>query len=291
MIDYENNLYFQHRHNLPLRDDGGTREHLIELIDELLDLEAQTHPSAGDCPNKQELSRHGSMCAEDLLQTLFGWSVDHEIGLVLNGLPGGVPTLFDDLEDGDRRRASEHVHEAKAAEYLFMEDDPQTDRKMLRALLNAESPIPAKLLVQVLTALDSIQLGEQAEFFQPKRTHGQEGSPYSKQMLRLRAVEHLEFLRGMNVGREDAKGRVAEAYGNDGATVEGWNSKLPGRLLGMTHVATAKRCARNHGKAALEQLFNGDPSLKDQEAEALQRDGAAFQELTGTPDGKVVPIS
>ena len=294
MIDDEKSLFFQHRWDSPLRDNVNVRDDLIELIDELLELEAQTHPSAGDCTDKDELSRRASMVAGVLLQEVFGWAVDHQIGLVINGLPGGAPSLFEDVDVKVQQQANSHVHEATAFRYVFLDDDLQIDRKMLRSLLNALPPslLPAKLLAQVLPALDSLEVGEQPDFFaRNARTHGQERSPYRKWMVRLKAVEHLEFLRGMNVKREDAKGSVADAYGIEPDTLDTWSTKLSRELKGIIHVATTKRCARNRGKVAIERLQKGDSSLVAKEAEILNHDGTTYQELSGTPDGKVVPIS
>jgi len=294
MIDRDKNLYFQHRADRPLRENINTRDDLIKLVDDLLELEAQTHPSAGGCSNKDELSRYASMIAGDLLRDLLGWAVDHQIGLVLNNLPGGAASLFPDVEAKNIKCADDHRHEARATAYVIMGDDLDTDRKMLWALLKAlpHSLIPAKFLVQLLPALESLEVGEQSEFFTCKaRTHGQERNPYSRWMIRLRAVEHLEFLRGKNVKRENAKYEVAKAYGIEADTLDSWSTKLRQKLKGIVHVGTNKQRARNRGKNALARLQQGDSSLVNREAEALKRDGTIFQELMGASRGRIVPTS
>ena len=87
---------FSHRQPFPLTS-GTTRELAVELVDELLRLEEETHPwnSMVDgkvtrpAPQKDENSRLALMWANDLVELIAGWAIDHQIGLVLNEPPGG----------------------------------------------------------------------------------------------------------------------------------------------------------------------------------------------------------
>jgi hypothetical protein len=267
--------YFKHRWDYALRDGASHRRYLIELIDELLEIEASTHPSEGPCPEKNELSKDAFMVAGRLLERSIGWAIDHRIGLALDGVPS------------DALEVSDHIHESKAGDYGAMDDEFQIDRRVLRSLLSALSyVIPTKLNGQVQPALRSLEIGEPSEFFDPMvRVRS---IRYRLWMLRLEALEHLEFSRGMNVKRDDAKANVADAYGIAPDTLDKWSTKLNQELLGISHAEEAKGHARNRGKAAFEQLQSGDNTSATEEAEALRRDGAAFQQLIGTPEGKII---
>jgi hypothetical protein len=108
------NLSFLHRKDVPLRDREDIRDYLIGLIDELLELEAATHPSAGPCSNKNDLSREATQVAGRLLECSLGWAIDHQIGLVLDRASSDAPPLFNDRAASAPSYASDHLHEARA---------------------------------------------------------------------------------------------------------------------------------------------------------------------------------
>ena len=284
--------FFQHRGGVPLNTTDDARNHAAALIDELLELEARTHPNEGDCSEKDELSRHATMIAGDLLEELIGWAIDHQIGLVLNGMPGGAAAPFDNSETDAIRRAGAHVHEATAAGYVVMETGIETDRKLLRSLLCAAPPslFPAKLLVEVLPALDAIELGERPEFFAVKRGPGQERDTYQKWDLRFKAALHVEFLRGMNESRDNSLNKVANAYGCGTDAVQDWINQLPKKLQGILHVVEMKGRARHRGTVAREDLLTGDSSRAKKEAETLERNGARYQEIANLASADIVNL-
>ena len=87
----DNTPQFPHREPFSLID-GNTRELAIELVDDLLRFEQDTHPRnsivngriSGATAGKDESSRIALMVVNDLVRLLAGWAIDHQIGLVLN---------------------------------------------------------------------------------------------------------------------------------------------------------------------------------------------------------------
>ena len=69
-----------HRYPLALTQ-GSAREDALELIDELMQLEEETHPHDGTAVDKDEKSRLALMHVESLVKMLAGWAIDHQIGL------------------------------------------------------------------------------------------------------------------------------------------------------------------------------------------------------------------
>ncbi len=282
------NLSFLHRKDVPLRDREDIRDYLIGLIDELLEIEAETHPSAGSCPNKDDLSREATQVAGRFLEFSIGWAIDHQVGLVLNSAPSGAPPLFDDRAANAPSNANDHLHEATAAEYSHMDDDLQIDKRMLWSLLMLlpHSLITGKLWVRVLSELNSLDMGKNSEFFAPtKLARGQKRSAPKRRFLWLKAVEHLEFLCGIygkGDGRKKAKKQVADAYGlKDAETLEQWIIRLSKEHIDRELFDAMKHRARNRGKGALK---HGDKNLIAREDEALQVHGAAYKRLEGASD-------
>ena len=103
----DNPSQFPYREPFPLID-GSTREQAIELVDEMLRLEQETHPRnsmtngqvTGAIVGKDENSRLAFMVASDLVGMLAGWAINHHIGLVLNGTPGGAAAPHDGAAAG-----------------------------------------------------------------------------------------------------------------------------------------------------------------------------------------------
>lgn len=61
-------LSFLHRKDCPLKNSQGTRDYLIGLIDQLLEVEASSHPSVDPCPYKDDLSREAIQLVGRLLE-------------------------------------------------------------------------------------------------------------------------------------------------------------------------------------------------------------------------------
>lgn len=281
-------LSFLHRQDRPLRDREDIRNYLIGLVDELLEIEAETHPSAGSCPNKDDLSREATQVAGRFLEFSIGCSIDHQVGLVLNSAPSGAPPLFDDRAANAPSNANDHLHEATAAEYSHMDDDLKIDKRMLWSLLMLlpHSLITGKLWVRVLSELHSLDMAENSEFFAPtKLARGQRRSELNKPFFWLKALEHVEFLYGKGGGRGDAEEKVADEYVlKDTGTLKQWNNKLPKKHIDKKLFEAIKRRARNRGRGASLKNRPGDKTQVTKEAEALRIHGAAYRKLEGRPD-------
>lgn len=252
----ENSPEFPHREPFPLFD-GSTRELAIDLVDKLLRLEQETHPRnsmvngrvTGAIMGKDENSRKAFMAVSDLVEMLAGWAINHQIGLVLNGTPGGAVAPHDGGYSEAQREADNHVHEAAAAGYDF--SDTKTNRGILAALLHhGPGPFPVSIVIEATNALIALDMGETQPFVAPTRGVSEGSQTYTEWMLRYWAVLHVSYFRGMKLPRDDALGMVAVAYGIEPETINKWAGRLPKKLKGIRPVNEMKGIARQLGDTA-----------------------------------------
>ena len=300
----DNTPQFPHREPFPLID-GGTREQAIEIVDWLLRLEQETHPRnsmvngrvTGAIAGKDENSRLAFMVANDLVELLAGWAINHQIGLVLNGTPGGAAAPHDGGYSEAQRKADNHVHEATAAGYDF--SDTKINRHILTELLDhGPGPFPISIIIEATDAFAALDMGEVQPFVAPARGVGKEFQSYTKWNLRYRAVLHVEYLRGMNHPRPDALGKVADAYGVESGTVEWWIRDVR-KKLGNLPIKEMKGRVRRVGKTACrlkDQAFLSDQDKRLFErlsskwgSVALTRNGNEFQQIP-QPKDNVAPL-
>lgn len=262
-------------------------------------LEEETHPPDGTAVGKDQKSRLALLAAEDLVKRLAGWAIDHQIGLVVNGLPGGAAVPVDGKQTDTQRQADDHRHEDTASEYDFA--DPTVNRRILAALLtHGPGPFPISIIIEATDALIALDMGETRPFVRPTRGVGKESQAYTKWILRYWAVMHVEFLRGMNYKREDALSRVANAYGVGIRTIETWVSEIPKKLKGIRPVREMKSYARQVGKNAHEIMFSSGPADRNERIierimskwgdDALTRRGNEFRQVERDTVGSVIQL-
>ena len=177
------------------RTRGGEpdRDLINDLVEELLQLQAETHPSAGVAPYKDRSSRRALSKASNLVSMLAGWAIDHQAGLRINGTepwpvpPGGVAD-DDPAYKAVQEAADDHRHEAAGSEYLGWfrtVRDPKTDRAVLAALLDSLAPaVPSSLFSDASRALRALSFGEVQPLLQPDTTGGH-GPAYTLNSCRL----------------------------------------------------------------------------------------------------------
>ena len=117
---------------------------------------------------------------------------------------------------------------------------------------------------------------------------GQIALGYTQWMLRYKAVLHVEYFRGMGQKRDDALGRVAEAYDVKPGTIDRWASEISTKLKGLRPV-WEKGYARQAGKITYKLKFQDSLSDRDKREldrlsrrwgdSALARHGTEFQQI------------
>lgn len=276
------------------------RESALELIDELLRLEEESHPCNGIVAGKDEKSRLALMEVERLVEMLAGWAIDHQIGLVVNGLPGGAAFPANGKQTDTQRQADDHRHEDAASEYEFA--DPKINRRILAAMLeHGPGPFPIPIVIEATEALISLDRGETQPFVRPVRGVGKEGQAHTKWMLRYWAVLHVDFFRGMNLKRLDVLAKVADAYGVEPETLDGWVADAPKQLKGIRPVREMKGYARGAGRNAYLLMVTGQSSDRDKRTlkrisahwgeSALKHHGSEYRQVSRDTEGSVVPLS
>lgn len=121
---------FAHRQQLPINNIPVFRQQVEELVEDLLQLEARTHPENRN-PFEKELCSIAALAkTEKLVDMLAGWAIDHRAGMVLNGA-----TVYP-WSEGDQEapiQANDHRHEAMGSAYLRSRGsgDPQENRRII----------------------------------------------------------------------------------------------------------------------------------------------------------------
>ena len=98
---------------------------------------------------------------------------------------------------------------------------PHTHR---RAFSVASPVLPAAVHRRLKDGLSALGQGEVQPMLAPRIT-GQHGVPWSWEQARLRAVQHVAFLRGCGEGKMAARQRVAEAIDVAAGTLRSWEER------------------------------------------------------------------
>lgn len=245
--DYPSYDEFAHRQAHPIKDLPVVRKRALQILEDLLGLEARTHPQ-NPSPNSKELDSISALAAAGkLVELLAGWAIDHRAGMILNGA-----TVFRWPEDDQEARseANDHRHEAVGSAYLQDKapGGPIQNRHILTEVTARVALLPAALRNELSEALHAVDFGETRGLFSPPK--GQHKNAYTKWRLRLRAVEHAYFLSGKGETQETAFEQVAEAYGVTADAVDSWNRGISGLLhhFGPAVVKVAQDTARKSGE-------------------------------------------
>jgi hypothetical protein len=172
-----------------------------------------------------------------------------------------------------------------------------------RCYLHALVALPYRDLIELRGALAALRQGEVRPLLQPAETgqHGATGPgrrrrragsaaaksaarPYSWERARSRAVEHIFFLVGQGLPKEEARGRVAEAAGASDASLREWERVAEDcRLFELAQAAgeiAARR--RNHPESCSETVDEDELlAVEGFQAEPLGDFGKRFRATFG----------
>lgn len=238
---------FAHRQPHPIKDVPVLRQRVQEIVEDLLEIEARSHPQ-NPSPDEKELDSIRALAAAgDLVELLAGWAIDHRAGMILNGATV-FPWLQDDQEA--HTEANSHRHEEMGSTYLQDKapGDPLQNRHIIAEVVARVPLLPAALRNEISEALQAVDFGETHDLLLPPK--GQHKNAYTKWRLRLRAIEHAYFLYGGGETKETAFYQVAEAYGVADSTVDSWNRGRFGLLhhFGATTLKVAQDAAKRSGE-------------------------------------------
>jgi hypothetical protein len=197
----------------------ATPKKIEKCVEELLKLEGDTQPMAGDgtAVDKTAAAHRAMWLAKDLVDYLAGWAVDHIAGC----------TIADEWpaykEDRPLSKYDTHKYEAASAEY--QQDDPRSNRHILASLINFEIGLPTGLGLEAWHALAALDAGEVQSLVAPDK-RGLHGRAYSLARLRLKALELVAYRRGTGMSALDAREKVGHKFGAGERTIETWRTRL-----------------------------------------------------------------
>lgn len=242
---------FPHRWPIPLRDMVVAREQMHRLLDKLLDFEADTHPFSGAVDEKELNSISALVHAGKLVELLAGWAIDHRAGLALNDVAGFPWPQGDETA---KQSANDHRHEMEGGTYLEdirdydgLTGDPDTNRKILAAVISRGAVTPSSLRRQLAEALKALDEGETRDLFERAKRKSLMGRTLWQ--ARLRAISHVYFLKETGMTKTVAVTLVAEAYGVGSDTVDAWDKRGLKEHFEAARVTPVKERASRLGKA------------------------------------------
>lgn len=238
-LGFDPSRKYQHRVLAPIRD-TVVRKDVQTHIDALLELESASHPINGPVPDKEMLSIDALMHAGELVNLLAGWAIDHQIGLVLNGVEGFPWPKGDDEA---RLKAANHEHEesGSAREGLT----PELIREIAIAVMSRAPLLPEGFNHILAEGLQSLEFGETPKFLSPKSQ--QRKRNYTLWHFRHQAILHISYFRGRGYRKGKATELVAGAFGCSPETVISWEKSLPKRF-GAQKVKFEKALVRAFGE-------------------------------------------
>jgi hypothetical protein len=228
---------------------------VTKMLDELKELAAQTDPAAGAQSSfeKNLKSQRALGLANNLIAIVAGWAIDHQAGLVKDGLKsiaGMVPQVLREKFSGRLSSLDDHEHERRGGHPDLQFDHIET-RELLRNLLNINpGAYPVNLVGEVVLEIDKIAFGETSPTFQPAKNSNKK-TYYSVQLEAWAAVM-VAYRMEMGATWEDATHVVAEAFHKGFDTIKGWESNAKEKF-GSLEIEIMKNLARNAARLELAE--------------------------------------
>lgn len=288
---------YAHRESHPIKDVSVSRQRVQEIVKDLLDLEAQTHPQNPSSDRKELDSIWALVLAGELVEKLAGWAIDHRAGIVANGVTG-FP-----WPEGDTKAASaanDHRNEEEGSRYLKDREtrDPACNRAILSDIVERSPVLPSALHLELSRALDALRFGEAYDLLRPTKGLGEKAATLWS--LRFDAIRHLHYFMGRDrMNRREAVKRVADAYGiiirSDDHLLKDWEYKSLKRYFGgKKRVQAVLQHAERLGHAVFKTTTKVNKTKVDERFVqtndlvlgelALRENGRRFQEMS--PKGK-----
>jgi hypothetical protein len=253
-----------HHHN---SDNQIGREHAQRLLTELWRLRSETH-SAGSIL-KDASAVQALKLASTLFDFLAGWARDHVIGRELRGIPSAPYARGTERERslGSERPWDDPELEHLGSHYDFADD--HANQRILIELVHRCAPVLGGLSRQLMDAFAELQSGGNHGLVSPTQTRGKNLRELAR--LRIRALEHSEFRRGLGRSKQEALTEVIAVYGvgnppdTDAWKVgEQWQQRMR-RQLGKFRAQDTLTRAFRHGEWFKHLSISTSLALGDEE--------------------------
>ena len=229
------NIHCTHRD--PNHDPEKLKEYVGDVVNELIALERRTNPEDGEntSENKDFNASRALQLAGELVESLAGWAIDHQIGLGIEVCSSVSEQLSNSKPHPDylaaKIAADNHRHEAAGSEYNYeasfkgQRGSSDAERQMMINLLRALSnAFPHGLVCGTIEALEALEYGEVQPLLAPSSTTlGKHG--LSLWTLRLGALECVEYYTAQGYTRKASQSMVADAVGRSSEIVKDWGKR------------------------------------------------------------------
>lgn len=241
------------------RPSWDPEQQVTDILSDLKSLERETDPAAGEASSidKDMKAQRALRLAGNLVEIVAGWAIDHQAGLIKDGLrpTGWVPEALRERFSERILSVNQHEHERRGGHPNFQLNDIEA-RELLRALLEFNSgAFPDVLQGHIGPELDRIAFGEPSAVFQvPKNSNKR-----SLKSVALQAwtVSMVAYRMEMGASWEDATQAVADRFGKDFNTIKGWEANAK-KKFGKLEIEMMKGHAR---KAAQNERAERDAAL------------------------------
>ena len=219
------------------------------LIERVSDFEKRSRPSGGDATavDKDSMAQESLATCGLLLQHLAGWALDHQRGLAAEGLNNlRLQEIKTPVYEEAKAVVDNHIHEKVGRSDRPI--DPSTDRRILYNILK---PLAGFLDLPAWTTegLKALDAGEVVPLFQ--RGSSDNKRTYREQILKLRAVQFVEYEHAKGLGLTKAREIAAGCFSVDAVTIRSWGYRLPetlGSIVFDREISYARFSGTNHKK-------------------------------------------
>jgi hypothetical protein len=244
------NRHMQREARVGTAPDGSDvidRQFVNWLVDCVSHLEKQSRPSGekGTAKDKDGMVQEALARCGWLVQHLAGWAIDHQRGLAIRGLENVYPYEMN-MPAHEKAKAvvDDHEHEAIGAVNRATALPVGADRKYL---INILEPLRFGLDLPTMTTfgLRALDFGEVVPLFQ--KAHSNTKRRYREQILKLRAIQYVEYEHSKGVKLTSAQEVAASCFNVEAGTIRSWSYRLP-KTLGAIFFEREMSFARDSGK-------------------------------------------
>ena len=244
---------------------------VLPLIEGLIRLRQETDPRGGEGSAKDKDSKAfmALRFASELVETLAGWAIDHQVGLAMEGrefasvAPHDAPDLPEYVEA--RTAADDHRHELagrplREARRASDQMEPDVARQaLLNLLLPNPGGFPNCLTQMVSEALRALDYNESLPILKP-RAAGRKVS-FRTEQLQLKAICIVAYQVARGSKKVVALQKVGDALAVDPGTLIKWEQRLrESDRLGVARALSHARAAAAGEEAAAKAQYTGEPT-------------------------------
>jgi hypothetical protein len=224
---------------------------ITDILERLRALQSETDPANGDVASldKDLKAQEALGLAGNLVAIVAGWAIDHQVGLVKDGLSpvGWVPHALRHRFSEQIVSVNQHEHERRGGHPDFHLNELEA-RKLLRVMLQRNpGALPENFTGTVCHELDRIAIGEPSPMFQVRPSSNKKS--YRSVALESWVSAMVAFRMELDgLSWEDATQAVADKFGKDFNTIKGWETNAK-KKFGSLEIEMIKSRARQAAQA------------------------------------------